>query len=138
MRPVLSHSSASWPVLVICAAVAGLHLTGLARLLPRDGGGASRGAVIGEAAVFEGGVLVALLAIVSPVGYWSGIHVWTRALQDLFLAAVAPGLIVLGAPWSALALSLGRRDPGAGDEARSRWPSVRACSTGPTATRRTT
>ncbi len=124
---VLSHWSANWPVLVAYAAVAGAHLTGLRRLLsggPPDG----RRATVREASVFQGGLLLAALAIVSPLGYWSGIYIWVRALDDLTLAFVAPGLIVLGAPWSALARCLGRPAP-ASDAAGPRpwwlrWPAA--------------
>ena len=125
MRFVLEHWSANWLVLVIYAAVAGAHLTGLRRLLSGDPAG--RRAMIREAAVFQGGLLLALLAIVSPLGYWSGIYIWVRALNDLTLAFVAPGLVVLGAPWSALARCLGRPAPAASDTPGPRpwwlrWP----------------
>jgi cytochrome c oxidase assembly factor CtaG len=129
-RFLWSHWSASWPVLVIYAAVAGAHLAGLRRLL--SGGDladppAGRRATIREAAVFQGGLLLALLVIVSPLGYWSGIYLWVRALDDLTLAFMAPGLIVLGAPWPALARCLGRPAPGAADAPGPRpwwlrWP----------------
>jgi len=129
MSPVLSHWSASWPALIAYAAVAGAHLAGLLRLLRRHARlPAGRSAVIREAAVFHGGLLVALLALVSPVGYWSAVYVWVRAIQDLALAIVAPGLIVLGAPWPALASCLGRpgatRESGGGDGPAwwLRWP----------------
>jgi putative membrane protein len=52
------------------------------------------------------------------VRYWSGIYIWVRAIQDLLLAVVAPGLIVLGAPWPALAWCVGRRDLGRRDLGR--------------------
>jgi cytochrome c oxidase assembly factor CtaG len=127
---VLSHWSASWPILAIYAAVACAHLVGLRRLLsdgdPADSP-AGRRATIREAVVFQGGLLLALLVVVSPLGYWSGIYMWVRALDDLTLAFVAPGLIVLGAPWPALARSLGRPAPGASDAPGRRpwwlrWP----------------
>ncbi len=110
MRPVLAHWSAVWPVVAIYAVVAGAHLAGTLRGGP-DGTESRRG-VTREAVVFQAGLLLALLAIVSPMRYWSGIYIWVRALQDLVLAVLAPGLIVLGAPWPALARSLGRRQPG--------------------------
>jgi putative membrane protein len=110
MSPVLAHWSAVWPVLAIYLAVAGAHLAGTLR--GGLGGAAGRRALISEAALFQGGLLLALLAIVSPLRYWSGIYIWVRALQDLVLAIVAPGLIVVGAPWSALARSVGRRQIG--------------------------
>jgi len=125
-RFLWSHWSASWPVLVLYAAVAGAHLFGLRRLLS-GGDPAGRRATIREAAVFQGGLLLALLAIVSPLGYWSGIYLWVRALGDLTLAFVAPGLIVLGAPWPALARGLSRPAPRASDAPGPRpwwlrWP----------------
>jgi cytochrome c oxidase assembly factor CtaG len=110
MSPVLAHWSAVWPVLVIYLAVAGAHLAGTLR--GGLGGPGGRRAVISEAALFQGGLLLALLAIVSPLRYWSGIYIWVRAIQDLALAIVAPGLIVVGAPWPALARSVGRRQIG--------------------------
>jgi putative membrane protein len=126
MSVVLSHWSAIWVAVGAYLVVAGAHLAGTLR------GGAQAGqrATTREAVVFQLGLLVALLALVSPVRYWSGIYIWVRAVQDLLLAVVAPGLIVLGAPWPALARCAGRRDlgrPGAGrrdrgDAARSRPP----------------
>jgi putative membrane protein len=121
MSVVLSHWSAIWPVLGAYVVVAGAHLAGTLR----DGAQAGQRATAREAAVFQFGLLVALLAIVSPVRYWSGTYIWVRAIQDLLLAVVAPGLIVLGAPWSALARCVGRPEPGQpdrGDVARSRPP----------------
>jgi cytochrome c oxidase assembly factor CtaG len=125
-RFLWSHWSAGWPALVVYATVAAAHLAGLRRLLPASSP-ANRRATIREAAIFQGGLLLALLAIVSPLGYWSGIYIWVRALDDLTLAFVAPGLIVLGAPWSALARCLGRPAPGASGGAGPRpwwlrWP----------------
>ena len=110
MSPVLAHWSAVWPAAAIYLAVAGAHLAGTLR--GGLGGAAGRRAVISEAALFQGGLLLALLAIVSPLRYWSGIYIWVRAIQDLVLAIVAPGLIVVGAPWPALARSVGRRQIG--------------------------
>lgn len=110
MSPVIAHWSAIWPALVIYLVVACAHLAGTIR--GGLGGPAGRRAVISEAAVFQGGLLLALLAIVSPLRYWSGIYIWVRAVQDLDLAVVAPGLIVVGAPWAALARSVGRRQAG--------------------------
>ena len=110
MSPVLAHWSAVWPAAAIYLAVAGAHLAGTLRGGP--GGADGRRAVIGKAALFQGGLLLALLAIVSPLRYWSGIYIWVRAVQDLVLAIVAPGLIVVGAPWPALARFVGRRQIG--------------------------
>jgi putative membrane protein len=126
MSVVLSHWSAIWVALGAYLVVAGAHLAGTLR----GGAQAGRRATTREAVLFQFGLLVALLALVSPVRYWSGIYIWVRAVQDLLLAVVAPGLIVLGAPWSALARCVGRPDVGQrdvgqrglGDAARSRPP----------------
>jgi putative membrane protein len=108
MRPVLAHWSALWPVIAIYAVVAGAHLTGALRGRPDAD---SRRGVTREAELFQAGLALAVLAIVSPMRYWSGVYIWVRALQDLALAVVAPGLIVLGAPWTALARFFGRPQP---------------------------
>jgi putative membrane protein len=105
------HWSASWPALLSYAVVAVAHLTGIGRqaaagLVGRD--------QRNQALVFQGGLLLALLALVSPAGYWAGIYIWVRALQFLVLALVATGLMALGAPWQAF------RDAVRGRSARSR------------------
>jgi putative membrane protein len=105
MDKLLAHWSANWLVVVIYTAVVVMHLTGLRYLMTAAGRGltsASRRELRREAAVFHGGLLCALAALVSPIAYWSGIYIWVRGLQDLILAFVAPPLIVLGAPWLAL------------------------------------
>jgi putative membrane protein len=101
MTPVLSHWSASWPALISYALLAGAHLAGMLRLHRASGAPADRRTMISEAALFQGGLLLALLAIVSPLGHAAGVFIWVRAVQDLVLAVVAPGMIVLGAPWMA-------------------------------------
>jgi cytochrome c oxidase assembly factor CtaG len=112
MSPVLSHWSASWPALIAYAVLAGAHAVGTLRL-------ARGGTPFGpperrEAALFQGGLLLALLAIVSSLGHEAGVFIWVRAVQDLVLAVVAPGMIVLGAPWAAF----GARG---GATAKPRW-----------------
>lgn len=129
MSPVLAHWSAAWPAVAIYLVVAGAHLAGTLRG-GRDGA-AGRRAVLGEATLFQAGLLLALLAIVSPLRYWSGVYIWVRAIQDLVLAVVAPGLIVAGAPWPALARFAGRPAAGPAPDAATagspppwwlRWP----------------
>jgi cytochrome c oxidase assembly factor CtaG len=100
MSPVLSHWSASWPALIVYVALAGAHVAGVFRLL-RAGSAPAGPELRREGALFQAGLLLALLAIVSPLGYEAGVFIWVRAVQDLILAVVAPGMIVLGAPWMA-------------------------------------
>ena len=101
------HWSASWPVLIGYVLVAPWHLAGVLRLRALQAGGSGRadGAawvpLRREAVMFQLGLLLVLLALVSPLGYWSDVYIWLRAVQTLLVAVVGPGLIVLGAPWLA-------------------------------------
>ena len=113
MTHVLAHWQASLVFLVLCGLVLALHLTGLPRV--RAAASAAEGSPEGspgrvhparEAAAFYGGLFAVALAVLPPVGYWSGVYLWVRALQDLLLAVVAPSLIVIGAPWLALSAGL--------------------------------
>ena len=108
MNLVVSHWSANVAVLAACLVIAAVHLAGLRGTLTdaRRAGDALPPGLAREVIAFYAGLLVVLLALVTPVGYWSGIYIWVRALQDILLGVVAPPLIVLGAPWLVLWLSL--------------------------------
>lgn len=107
---VAAHWSANVVVLAGCLLVLAVHLAGLRGLradVGRGGPALPRG--LGwQAVACYAGLLAVLLALVSPVGYWSGTFIWVRALQDILLGVVAPALIVLGAPWLVLRRGLGR------------------------------
>jgi putative membrane protein len=108
MSLVLTHWSANLAVLAVVVAVAAAHLLGvrgLAASFRRQGEQVPR-FLVREALIFQAGLLTVLLALVSPLGYWSYHDIWARSLQDLLLANVAPALIVIGAPWLALRRSL--------------------------------
>jgi cytochrome c oxidase assembly factor CtaG len=92
MNVVVPHWSANVAALAVYVVAAAAHLLGL------RGGAAGPGRPARTAAC-QAGLLLALLAVVSPMGYWSYRFVWARNLQDVILAIVAPALIVLGAPW---------------------------------------
>jgi cytochrome c oxidase assembly factor CtaG len=104
MNVVVSHWSANAVVLAAYAVTAAAHLLGVrgAAAGARVRGEARPAGQVREAVACQIGLLVAALALVSPLGYWSHVYVWIRSLQDLLLVLVAPGLIVLGAPWQAL------------------------------------
>ena len=103
MSVAFAHWSASWPVLIGYALVAGWHLAGLRLLMARASDEAATGNELRrEAVLFHLGLVLVVLALVSPLGYWSTVYIWVRALQTLLVAVVGPGLIVLGAPWLAL------------------------------------
>lgn len=115
MDGAFSHWSASWPVLAGYVLVAGAHLVGLRRLLAAGDGaartaGATSEQLRREALVFQGGLLLVALALLSPAGYWATVYLWVRALQALCVAVIGPGLLVLGAPWPAFG-QLRRRAP---------------------------
>lgn len=84
MSFVVDHWSLVWPVLAIWVVLAGGHLVG-----------GTRGSRVWA---FQGGLLVVVFALVSPLAYWSLVFIWVRSIQDLLLGVVAPALIVLGLP----------------------------------------
>src|ERR1700749_3259370 len=97
MTLVASHWSANAAALAAVAVVAAVHLRGT--LAVAGGGeGVPRG-LWREAMFCYAGLLVLLVALVSPIGYWSQHYIWVRSVQDVLLANVAPALIVLGGPW---------------------------------------
>jgi cytochrome c oxidase assembly factor CtaG len=104
MNVVVSHWSANAAVLAVVAVAAAVHVRGLRGVAAdarRQGEGTPRG--LGrEAAAFYGGLLAVVLAVASPLAYWSARYIWVRSLQDLLLANVAPAFLVLGAPWLVL------------------------------------
>jgi putative membrane protein len=111
MSLVLSHWSASiavWAAVVVVAVAHLLGVRGMASDFRRQGEAVPR-FLVREALIFQAGLLTVLLALVSPLGYWSRLIIWDRSLQDLLLANVAPALIVIGAPWLALRRGLRRR-----------------------------
>jgi putative copper resistance protein D len=126
----VSHWSPDWLVIVAYLALAGLHLVRLRRVRGDQGGGAagSPAGLAREAVAFQAGLLVVVLALVSPVSYWAGVFISVRALQDLMLGIFAPPLIVLGAPW--LVFARPRRHRAASDQARDGAP-ARAGAPGP-------
>jgi cytochrome c oxidase assembly factor CtaG len=109
MNVVVSYWSANVVALAAYAVAAVTHLLGMrdaatdarrqGRSLPPDH---ARRAVACQA-----GLLLAVLAVVSPIGHWSYRFIWVRNFQDVILAIAAPALIVLGAPWLPLRRGLG-------------------------------
>lgn len=107
MDVALQHWSASWPVLIAYVILAAWHLVGLRATLAAPTTGTRR-QLLQEAAMFQLGLAVIAAALVSPIGYLSGVWIWVRALQELLVAVTGPGLIVLGAPWAAFRIGAGR------------------------------
>jgi cytochrome c oxidase assembly factor CtaG len=114
MNMVVSHWSADIAVLAGCLVIAAVHLAGVRGMMAdaRRAGPAAPAGLVREVIAFDAGLAVVLLALVSPVAYWSRDFIWVRSLQDLLLAVVAPPLIVLGAPWLPLRRGLSPRRGG--------------------------
>ena len=66
----------------------------------------------GQRWLVRAGIVVAVVTVTSPLGYWSGLDASARATEDVLLAYVAAPLVVLGAPWLAWAAGTAR---GGGD-----------------------
>ena len=106
-----SHWSANLAALAAYLVVGVIHLLGVhdtATSARRHGRSLPPEALV-QAVSFQAGLLLVLLAIVSPVGYLSYHFIWVRNMQDVMLAVLAPALMVLGAPWQPLRRGLGRR-----------------------------
>jgi putative membrane protein len=108
MNMVVSHWSANVAALVAYAVAAAAHLRGMrGAVTGRGREGQPRPAeATAEAVLFHTGLLLALLVVVSPAGYWSQRFIWIRSVQDVVLAIGVPALIVLGAPWGSLSRGL--------------------------------
>ena len=112
MNVVVSYWSANVAALAAYAVAAAAHLIGMGgaatgTALPGRPGRPRPRAQVARAVTYQVGLLLALLAVVSPMGYWSYRFIWVRNLQDVVLAIAAPALIVLGAPWRPLRQGLG-------------------------------
>jgi putative membrane protein len=105
MNMVVSHWSANVAALAVYAVAAAAHLLGM-RGEAAGSGPPRQPHRLARAVAYQAGLLLALLAVVSPMGYWSYRFIWARNLQDVTLAIVAPALIVLGAPWRPLSRGL--------------------------------
>jgi cytochrome c oxidase assembly factor CtaG len=124
MNVVVSHWSANAAVLAVIAGVSAAHLRrlhGVAADARRRGGDVPPG--LGrEVAAFYGGLFVVVLALLSPLAYWSAHYIWVRSVQDVLLASLAPVFLVLGAPWLVLRRGLPFRMPRAHGPGRSPGP----------------
>jgi putative membrane protein len=126
--PLLAHTGAppaphdlwrSWgldPTVVIpLFLTAWIYTRGVEEVWRRAGRG--RGVRPGQAAAFAAGMLALAVAMVSPVDRVAESLFWVHMVQHLLLIAVAPPLLVLGAPQAGLAWGL----PSAPRRRVARW-----------------
>jgi putative membrane protein len=104
MRYLLEHWSLD-PFLVLVAVVAVWHETGLYRLAKRSRRERTRQRRI-RSLWFYAGLAVLLLAVDSPVDYWSDSYFTVHMVQHLLLMFAAPSLVVAGAPGQPLLAAL--------------------------------
>jgi len=99
MSVALQHWSFD-PFLLIIALLVIVHARGLRRRLAaiRRAGRPTR-EWTGQALLWWAGLAVLVIAVVSPIDYWSDTYLTAHVVQHILLAFVAPPLIVLGAPW---------------------------------------
>jgi len=104
MRYLLEHWSLD-PFLVLVAVVAAWHETGLHRLAKRSRPERTRQRRI-RSLWFYAGLAVLLLAVDSPIDYWSDAYFTVHMVQHLLLMFAAPSLVVAGAPGQPLLAAL--------------------------------
>ena len=85
------------PFIIVVAVVVAWHEIGLARLAKRSRPERTRERRI-RSLWFYSGLLVLLIAVVSPVDYWSDSYFMVHMVQHLLLMFAAPSLVVAGAP----------------------------------------
>lgn len=108
MRPVTEHWAFD-PFLVVITILVAIHGRGFAlRIRAIARAGRPVRPWVGQAVLWWTGLVVLVLAVTSPIDYWSGTYLTAHIVQHLLLAFIAPVLIVLGAPWLPLLRGLPR------------------------------
>jgi putative membrane protein len=89
------------PFLIVAIVVVIWHEIGLAKLARRSRPERTRQRRV-RSLWFYAGLVVLLLAVQSPIDYWSDDYFFVHMIQHLLLMFGAPTLIVAGAPWQPL------------------------------------
>lgn len=95
MDPVIAERLLNALAVAAYVVAATAQLAGFRRARSRPGAERPR---IRDALLVQGGLLIALLALVTPLAHWAQLYIWVRATQDTLLAFVAPALIAAGRP----------------------------------------
>jgi cytochrome c oxidase assembly factor CtaG len=93
------------PFVIIVGVVVVLHELGLANLRRRSIPARTRSRRL-RSLYFYGGLVMLLLAVMSPIDYWSDDYFFVHMIEHILIAFFAPILIVAGAPWLPLLHSL--------------------------------
>jgi len=89
------------PFAIVALILVVWHEVGLARLARRSRPERTRERRL-RSLWFYGGLVVLLIAVESPIDYWSDSYFFVHMIQHLLLMFAAPVLIVAGAPWQPL------------------------------------
>ncbi|HEX9032365.1 MAG TPA: cytochrome c oxidase assembly protein [Streptosporangiaceae bacterium] len=100
----MNYLTQNWsfdPFIVVVAILVGWHEIGLAGLARKSRPERTRQRRL-RSLWFYCGLALLLVAVVSPIDYWSGRYFFVHMIQHLLLMFAAPVLIVAGAPWQPL------------------------------------
>src|SRR5580693_7060095 len=89
------------PFLIVVIVLVIWHEIGLAKLARRSRPERTRQRRL-RSLWFYAGLGVLLIAVMSPIDYWSDDYFYVHMIQHLLLMFAAPSLIVAGAPWQPL------------------------------------
>jgi len=104
----MSYLTAHWtfdPFLIVVVVVVLAHEVGLARLRARSDPRRTRRRRWRSLA-FYGGLACLLVAVESPIDYWSDDYFFVHMIEHILISFYAPILIVAGAPWLPLLFAL--------------------------------
>jgi len=93
------------PFLLIAASAVVANEIGLARLRARSTPRRTRERRL-RSLLFYGGLALLIVAIDSPIDYWSSSYFFVHMSEHLLIAFFAPILVVAGAPWIPLSFAL--------------------------------
>jgi putative membrane protein len=86
------------PFIIVVAGIVILHELGLRNLRHRSSPERTRQRRQ-RSFLFYGGLVVLLIAVVSPIDYWADDYLFVHMIEHVLIMFFAPILIVAGAPW---------------------------------------